>query len=101
MAKKSVIERDLKRRRLVKKYYLRRRTLKQIINNIKTSYEERFKAQFKLQGLPRDSNPIRQRNRCFITGRPRGFYNKFGLSRNKLRESAMTGYIPGLTKSSW
>ncbi|CAA3705189.1 30S ribosomal protein S14 [Candidatus Portiera aleyrodidarum] len=101
MAKKSIIERELKRRRIVKKYYKRRNNLKKIINNIKTSAEEKFKAQLRLQCLPRDSNPIRQRNRCVITGRPRGYYKKFGMSRNKLREAAMMGYIPGLTKASW
>lgn len=101
MAKKSIIERELKRRRIVKKYYIRRNKLKKIISNIKTSDEEKFKAQLRLQGLPRDSNPIRQRNRCSITGRPRGYYKKFGMSRNKLREAAMMGYIPGLTKASW
>ncbi|CEL12380.1 30S ribosomal protein S14 [Candidatus Portiera aleyrodidarum] len=101
MAKKSIIVREVKRRRLVKKYSVRRKKLKKIISSIKTSDEEKFKAQLKLQKLPKDSNPIRQRNRCCITGRPRGYYKKFGLSRNKLREFAMMGYIPGLTKASW
>lgn len=101
MAKKSVIERELKRTKLVEKYAARRAELKAIIQNVNTSDEERFEATLKLQQLPRDSSPVRQRNRCRITGRPHGYYNKFGLARNKLREAAMRGEVPGLKKSSW
>ncbi|MBE0403471.1 MAG: 30S ribosomal protein S14 [Halomonas sp.] len=101
MAKKSMIERELKRTQLVEKYAAKRTELKAIISNVNTSEEERFEATLKLQQLPRDSSPVRQRNRCRITGRPHGFYNKFGLGRNKLREAAMRGDVPGLKKSSW
>ena len=101
MAKKSMIERELKRARLAEKFAARRAELKAIIQSVDTSDEERFDAQLKLQSLPRDSSPVRQRNRCRITGRPHGYYNKFGLGRNKLREAAMRGDIPGLTKASW
>ena len=101
MAKKSMIERELKRTKLVAKYAARRTELKAIIQNVNTSEEERFDATLKLQQLPRDSSPVRQRNRCRITGRPHGYYNKFGLGRNKLREAAMRGEVPGLKKSSW
>ncbi|WP_299256067.1 30S ribosomal protein S14 [uncultured Kushneria sp.] len=101
MAKKSMVERERKRAELVDKYAARRAELKAIINNVNSSDEERFDAQLQLQKLPRDSSPVRQRNRCRITGRPHGYYNKFGLGRNKLREAAMRGDVPGLTKSSW
>ncbi|AOM00104.1 30S ribosomal protein S14 [Cobetia marina] len=101
MAKKSMVERELKRTKLVAKYAAKRDALKTIINDVNASEEERFDAQLKLQQLPRDASPVRQRNRCRITGRPHGYYNKFGLSRNKLREAAMRGDVPGLTKSSW
>lgn len=101
MAKKSMIERELKRAKLVDKYAAKRAGLKAIINDVNASDEERFDAQLKLQSLPRDSSPVRKRNRCRITGRPHGFYNKFGLARNKLREAAMRGDVPGLKKSSW
>ncbi|GHA98060.1 30S ribosomal protein S14 [Modicisalibacter luteus] len=101
MAKKSMIERELKRAKLVDKYAAKRAELKATINSVETSDEERFDAQLKLQSLPRDSSPVRRRNRCRITGRPHGFYNKFGLARNKLREAAMRGDVPGLKKSSW
>ena len=101
MAKKSMIERELKRARLAEKFAARRAELKAIIQSVDTSDEERFDAQLKLQSLPRDSSPVRQRNRCRITGRPHVYYNKFGLGRNKLREAAMRGDIPGLTKASW
>ena len=101
MAKKSMVERERKRAELVDKYAARRAELKAIINNVNSSDEERFDAQLQLQKLPRDSSPVRQRNRCRVTGRPHGFYNKFGLARNKLREAAMRGDVPGLTKSSW
>ncbi|MCC5812469.1 MAG: 30S ribosomal protein S14 [Ectothiorhodospiraceae bacterium] len=101
MAKVSMVAREEKRTRLVKKYAAKRKALKVIISNPDSSAEERMEAQEKLQALPRDTSPVRQRNRCRVTGRPRGYYRKFGLARNKLREAAMQGMIPGLTKSSW
>jgi small subunit ribosomal protein S14 len=101
MAKKSMIERESKRARLVQKYGEKRLSLKKIIRNINSTDDEREVAQMKLNGLPRDSSTSRKRNRCAITGRPHGVYRKFGLGRNKLRESAMKGEIPGLTKASW
>lgn len=101
MAKKSMVERELKRAKLVDKYAAKRAELKAVIQDVNASDEERFDAQLKLQRLPRDSSPVRQRNRCRITGRPHGYYNKFGLGRNMLREAAMRGDVPGLKKSSW
>ena len=101
MAKKSMIMRELKREKLVAKYAKKRAELKATIRNIKSSDDERAAAQAKLNAMPRDASPSRQRNRCAITGRPHGVYRKFGLGRNKLRESAMRGEIPGLTKASW
>ena len=101
MAKKSMIAREVKREKLVKRYAVRRAELKAIVRNLKSSDEERSAAQQKLNAMPRDSSPSRQRNRCAITGRPHGVYRKFGLGRNKLREAAMSGEIPGLTKASW
>jgi small subunit ribosomal protein S14 len=101
MAKKSMIMRELKREKLVARYAKKRTELKATIRNINSSDEERTTAQAKLNAMPRDSSPSRQRNRCAITGRPHGVYRKFGLGRNKLREAAMRGEIPGLTKASW
>ncbi|WP_069472262.1 30S ribosomal protein S14 [Candidatus Marithrix sp. Canyon 246] len=101
MAKMCMINREAKRIRLVKKYAEKRAELKKILADVNTSDEEYEKARKKFQSLPRDSSPSRIRNRCRITGRPHGFYRKFGLGRNKLRESAMQGFIPGLVKSSW
>ncbi len=101
MAKKSMVERELKRAKLVKKYAARRAELKAIIRNLDTADADRITAQEKLNALPRDSSASRQRSRCAITGRPNGVYRKFGLGRNKLREAAMNGEIPGLTKASW
>ncbi|MCW4149831.1 30S ribosomal protein S14 [Halomonas sp. 18H] len=101
MAKKSMVEREEKRTKLVAKYAAKRAALKAVIHDVNASDEERFDAQLKLQQLPRDSSPVRQTNRCSITGRPHGYYNKFGLARNKLREAAMRGDVPGLKKSSW
>ena len=101
MAKKSMIMRELKRTKMVKKYAVKRTALKATIRNINSSDEERAVAQAKLNAMPRDASPSRQRNRCAITGRPHGVYRKFGLGRNKLREAAMNGEIPGLTKASW
>jgi len=101
MAKSSMIAREKKRSRTVKRFAARRAELKAIINNPNSLDEERTAAQVKLQTQPRDASPSRQRNRCRITGRPHGYYRKFGLSRNKLREAAMRGDIPGLVKASW
>jgi len=101
MAKSSMIAREKKRSRTVKRFAARRAELKAIINNPNSLDEERAAAQLKLQTQPRDASPSRQRNRCRITGRPHGYYRKFGLSRNKLREAAMRGDIPGLVKASW
>ncbi len=101
MAKLSLINRDEKRRVLVKKYAKKREALLAIINNTKASDDDRFAARLKLQQLPRNANPTRLRNRCAITGRPRGFFRKFGLGRNKLREFAMRGEVPGIVKASW
>ena len=101
MAKTNMVERDKRRAGIVKKYAARRATLKELIRSPKTSPEEREAAQVKLQSLPRDASPSRQRRRCAITGRSRGVYRKFGLSRVKIREVAMRGEIPGLTKASW
>ncbi len=101
MAKLSLINRDFKRRALVKKYAKKRETLEAIMNNAKFSDEDRFAARQKIQQLPRNANPTRVRNRCALTGRPRGYYRKFGLGRNKLREFAMRGEIPGIVKASW
>ncbi|ABL01970.1 SSU ribosomal protein S14P [Candidatus Ruthia magnifica str. Cm (Calyptogena magnifica)] len=101
MAKKSMINRDIKRTKLVEKYKVKRLELKKIIKSINVSDEERFQATIKLQALPRDASPTRQRNRCALTGRPHGFYRKFGLARTKLRERTMNGEAPGLSKASW
>ena len=101
MAKKSMIQRELKRAKLVAKYADKRAALKATIRDVNSTDAERAAAQAKLNALPRDSSPSRQRNRCSVTGRPHGVYRKFGLGRNKLRESAMKGEIPGLTKASW
>ena len=96
-----MIERELKRTKLVKQYAVKRTALKATIRNVNSSDEERAVAQAKLNALPRDSSPSRRRSRCSITGRPHAVYRKFGLGRNKLREAAMKGEIPGLTKASW
>lgn len=101
MAKVSMINREKRRTKLVGKYVKKRAELKVIIANPEVEFEEKQQAMFALQKLPRDSSPVRQRNRCQITGRPRGFYRKFGLSRNKLREATMRGDVPGLRKASW
>ena len=101
MAKKSMIAREAKRARTVAKFAAKRAQLKEVIASVSTSDEERWEAQQKLQKLPRDASPSRQRNRCRVTGRPHGVYSKFGLCRNKLRESAMRGEVPGLVKASW
>ena len=101
MAKLSLINRDQKRRALVKKYAKKRETLEGILNNTKASDEVRYAARLKLQQLPRNAHPTRLRNRCALTGRPRGYFRKFGLGRNKLREFAMRGEVPGIVKASW
>ena len=101
MAKLSLINRDQKRRALVKKYAKKREELVAIVNNTKASEEVRYAARLKLQQLPRNANPTRLRSRCALTGRPRGFFRKFGLGRSKLREFAMRGEIPGIVKASW
>jgi small subunit ribosomal protein S14 len=101
MAKLALINRELKRRNTVKKYAARRASLLEIANDAKRSDEERAEARAGLQALPRDASPTRLRNRCKLTGRPRGVYRKFGLGRNKLRDIAMRGEIPGVTKASW
>lgn len=101
MAKTSMIARENKRTKLVAKYAEKRAAIKAVLNDANASDEEKWDAQVSLQKLPRDASPVRQRNRCRITGRPHGFYRKFGLCRNKLREAAMRGDVPGLTKASW
>ena len=101
MAKTSSIERNKKRERLAKKFKARRDALKAIVHNSNSTDEEKFQAQLDLQKLPRNSAPARVHNRCELTGRPRGNYRKFKLSRIKLRELASEGQIPGMTKSSW
>jgi len=101
MAKNSMIARENKRTRAVKRFATKRAELKAIIKSTTSSYDERYQAQLKLQQQPRDACPVRGRNRCRVTGRPHGYYRKFGLSRNKLREAAMRGDIPGLVKASW
>ena len=101
MAKTSMVNREVKREKLAKRYGAKRIELKAVISSLTASYEEKMDAQAKLQKLPRDSSPSRQRNRCALSGRPRGFYRKFGLARNKLREATMRGDVPGLRKASW
>ena len=101
MAKQSSIQKNLKRKLMVKQYKLRRLVLKNKIKNKDLNLEERIKLQSKLNDLPRDSSRIRVRNRCELTGRSRGVYRKFSLSRIKLRELSMSGALPGVTKSSW
>jgi small subunit ribosomal protein S14 len=101
MAKSSMIARENKRAKAVKRFAARRAELKAVINSKTSSMEERYEAQLKLQAQPRDASPVRGRNRCRLTGRPHGYYRKFGLSRNKLREAAMRGDVPGLVKASW
>jgi small subunit ribosomal protein S14 len=101
MAKVSMMQRELKREKTVAKYAAKRAELKAKIKDPNIGFEERMEAVEKLQKLPRDASPVRQRNRCNLTGRPHGYYRKFGLARNKLREAAMRGDVPGLVKSSW
>ncbi len=101
MAKKSMVERERKRLKTVQRYAAKRAALKKVIANQSSSDEERRESMERLQTLPRNASPVRLRNRCAITGRPKGFYRKFGLGRNKLREETMRGNIPGLRKASW
>ena len=101
MAKVSMINREKKRAKTVKKYAAKREALKAIINNPETSDDDRWEAQLKLQKLPRNASPVRQQRRCNLTGRPHAVYRRFGLARTKLREAAMRGDVPGLVKSSW
>jgi small subunit ribosomal protein S14 len=101
MAKTSMVERERRRAKIVKRYAATRAELKELIRSPRTSQDAREAAQVKLQKLPRDASPTRQRNRCAITGRSRGVYRKFGLSRVKIREVAFRGEIPGLVKASW
>lgn len=101
MAKTSMIEREKRRTKTVAKYAAKREQLKAIVKDPKSTDEQRWAAQLKLQALPRDANPVRQQRRCQLTGRPHAVYRKFGLCRNKLREHAMKGQVPGVVKSSW
>ena len=101
MAKTSLKQRELKREKLVAKYAKKYAELKAVADDAKHSDEQRYAARLELQKLPRNANPTRLRNRCAITGRPRGFFRKFGLGRNKLREFAMRGEVPGVVKASW
>ena len=96
-----MVQRDLKRKKIADKYAAKRAAIKAIIADPNTSFEDMMEAQVQLQKLPRNSSPSRQRNRCQISGRPRGYYRKFGLSKTQLREAAMRGDIPGLSKASW
>jgi len=101
MAKTSMVMREAKRAKLAKKYAAKRAELKKAVKDSKLSFDEREKASQKLQQLPRDSSPIRGRNRCRLTGRAHGVYRKFGLGRSELRRLAMEGHVPGLVKASW
>ena len=101
MSKLALINRNEKRKKLVAKYAKRRAALTAVVANMKVSDEERFAARLKIQQLPRNANPTRVRNRCALTGRPRGVYSKFGLGRNKLRDYIMRGEVPGVVKASW
>ena len=101
MAKKSMIVKNIRRKQVVERYKERRIELKKILKSSSASEDEKQIARLKLEKMPRDSNPIRIRNRCVVTGRPRSYYRKFGLSRITFREMALKGEIPGITKASW
>jgi len=101
MAKKSMVAREKKRARTVARFAEKRASLKAVLKDVNASDEEKWDAQIALQKLPRDASPVRQQRRCQVTGRPHAVYRKFGLCRNKLREAAMRGDVPGLVKSSW
>ena len=100
MAKRSVLAREKKRADLVAKFAAKRAAIKAILNDVNASDDEKWEAQIKLQKMPRDASPVRQQNRCRVTGRPHGVFRKFGMCRHKLREAAMRGDVPGLTKAS-
>lgn len=101
MAKKSMIARDVKRKKLAVKFAGKREELKKVVQQEDVDFDTRWQAMMDLQRLPRDSSSSRQRNRCAMTGRPRGYFRRFGLSRNKLRELILRGNVPGVVKSSW
>ncbi len=101
MAKKSILAREKKRADTVAKFAAKRAAIKAILSDVNASDDDKWTAQIKLQKMPRDASPVRQQNRCRITGRPHGVYRKFGMCRHKLREAAMRGDVPGLTKASW
>lgn len=101
MTRMALIEREAKRKRMVKKYAVKRAAILAVINNAKVTEEEKFEARLSLQKLPRNASPSRGRNRCALTGRPRGTFRKFGVARNKLRELALRGDVPGIIKASW
>ena len=101
MAKLALINREMKRRKMVEKFKAKREALEAIVGDESRSEEERFEARLKIQALPRNSSPVRLRNRCQLTGRPRGVFRKFGLGRSKLRDFVMRGEVPGMTKASW
>ncbi len=101
MAKLCMIEREQKRRETVEKYAAKRAELLAVINNVNASAEDRFAARARLQALPRNASPVRLRNRCALTGRPRGVFSKFGIGRGKLRDLMMRGEVPGVVKASW
>ena len=101
MAKLALINREAKRRKMVEKYKAKRAALEAIVSDESRSEDERFEARLKIQALPRNSSPVRLRNRCQLTGRPRGVFRKFGLGRSKVRDFVMRGEVPGMTKASW
>ena len=101
MAKLALINREAKRRKTVEKFKAKREALEAIVNDESRSEEERYEARLKIQALPRNASPVRLRNRCQLTGRPRGVFRKFGLGRSKLRDFVMRGEVPGMTKASW
>ncbi len=101
MAKISMVEREKRRAKLAARFSAKRAELKRVIADPEADYEEKQAAMHRLNKMPRDSSPVRRRNRCRVSGRPRGYYRKFGLARNKLREAAMRGDVPGLRKASW
>lgn len=101
MAKTCMTEREIKRRATVSKFAVKRAAIKAAMNDIKATPEERREARMKFQALPRNSSPVRLRNRCALTGRPRGVFSKFGIARSKLRDLMMRGEVPGVTKASW
>jgi small subunit ribosomal protein S14 len=101
MAKTCMTEREVKRRATVSKFAVKRAALEAAMNDVTATSEARFEARMKFQALPRNSSPVRLRNRCALTGRPRGVFSKFGIGRSKLRDLMMAGFVPGVTKASW